>query len=442
MANITNLVNALSDKIVNAIDSQEILYLSKALEKIELGNIKVVPNHIDMFDGISSFGEVYYVESESTLYFSFDTRRLMILTIGIATWAWGYNGSGQLGDDSITSRQSPVSVVGGFTDWIQVAAAVRHHSLGVRANGTAWAWGLNSSGQLGDNTTTSRRSPVSVLGSFTDWIQVSGGYSHSLGVRTNGTAWAWGSNASGRLGDNTTTTRSSPVSVVGGFTDWTQVSAGSAHSLGVRANGTAWSWGPNFNGALGDNTITSRVSPVSVVGGFTDWTQVSAGGDHSLGVRANGTAWAWGNNGSGRLGDSTYTTSRRSPVSVVGGFTDWIQVSAGSIHSLGVRTNGTAWAWGANLYGRLGNNNTTDQSSPVSVVGGFTDWVQVSAGLSHSLGVRANGTAWAWGLNSIGQLGDDTITSRVSPVSVVGGFTEWIEVSAGRNHSLGIKSIV
>jgi len=122
---------------------------------------------------------------------------------------------------------------------------------------------------------------------------------------------------------------------VGGFTDWCQVSA-SRSSLGVRQNGTAWGWGYNNPGPLGDNTSVSRSSPVSVVGGFTDWCQVSAGGNHSLAARQNGTAWAWGFNSNGQLGDNT-ATSRLSPVSVVGGFTDWCQVAAGSTHSLGIR---------------------------------------------------------------------------------------------------------
>jgi alpha-tubulin suppressor-like RCC1 family protein len=269
---------------------------------------------------------------------------------------------------------------------------------------------------------------------------VSAGRDHSLGVRRNGTVWGWGSNSSGGLGDLSVTARCSPVLIRGGFTDWCQVSAGDSFSLGVRSNGTAWGWGQGSTGRLGDNTVTNRSSPVSVVGGFTDWCQVSAGCTHSLGVRTNGTAWAWGSNGCGRLGDNT-TDAKSSPVSVVGGFTDWCQVSAGCDHSLGVRTNGTAWAWGTATNGRLGNNDTVSTSSPVSVVGGFTDWCQVSAGLGHSLGVRQNGTAWAWGCGSNGRLGDGTTTIKSSPVSVVGGFTNWRQVSAGLAFSLAIRSV-
>ena len=354
-------------------------------------------------------------------------------------WAWGRASYGRLGDGTTVSKSSPVSVVGGFTDWCQISAGYVH-SLAVRTNGTAWAWGTGI--PLGDNTTADKSSPVSVVGGFTDWCQVSGGTEFSLGVRTNGTLWAWGTGPDGELGDNTKATKSSPVSVVGGFTDWCQVSGGRVHSLAVRTNGTAWGWGYNGQGRLGNNNTTGTSSPVSVVGGFTNWCQVKAGGKHSLGVRQNGTLWAWGYNYSGQLGDNT-TVSKSSPVSVIGGFTNWCQVSSGVQHSLGVRTDGTAWAWGANGGSQLGDNSTgfnAAKSSPVSVVGGFTDWCQVSGGYKQSAGVRTNGTAWAWGQNYCGLLGDNTTVSKSSPVSVVGGFTDWCQVSTGCRHTLGIKS--
>jgi alpha-tubulin suppressor-like RCC1 family protein len=332
-----------------------------------------------------------------------------------------------------------MSVVGGISDWCE-ASAGSSHSLAIRTNGTLWAWGSNINGRLGDGTTTSRRSPVRVICEFSDWCQASAGASHSLAVRNDGTLWAWGSNSSGRLGDNTTTSRSSPVSVVGGFSDWCQASAGDSHSLAVRTNGTLWAWGFNYLGQLGDGTTSDRSSPVSVVGGFSDWCQVSAGSYHSLAVRSNGTIWSWGCNRYGVLGDGT-TTNRSSPVSVVGGFSDWCQTSTGFDHSLAIRTNGTLWAWGGYFDGRLGDNSNTSRLSPVSVVGGFTDWCQTSAGSSHSLAVRSNGTLWAWGRNVFGQLGDNSITGRSSPVSVVGGFSDWCEASAGGDHSLAIRNL-
>jgi alpha-tubulin suppressor-like RCC1 family protein len=435
MFGINNLINSLNSAINNGTLSREELAMAVgSIESIESSRLSAVNSVNDLPFAEDNKGRFFYIKDENRYLFS-DGKAWKLSARAISNLnAWGSNGQGRLGDGTTTDRSSPVSVVGGFTDWISTSAG-NSHSLGVRANGSLWAWGLNSFGRLGDDTLTSRRSPVSVVGGFTDWISASAGNSHSLGVRANGSLWAWGLNSFGRLGDNTVTSRSSPVSVVGGFSDWISASAG-YHSLGVRANGSLWAWGNNASGRLGDGTATNRSSPVSVVGGFSDWISASAGGGHSLGVRANGSLWAWGNNGQGRLGDDT-VTSRSSPVSVVGGFTDWISASAGNSHSLGVRANGTLWAWGYNGQGRLGDNTATNRSSPVSVVGGFTDWISASAGY-HSLGVRANGSLWAWGRNGRGQLGDDTVTSRSSPVSVVGGFTDWISASAGY-HSLGVR---
>jgi alpha-tubulin suppressor-like RCC1 family protein len=287
-------------------------------------------------------------------------------------------------------------VVGGFTDWVKISAG-RDHSVAIRANGTAWGWGRGNFGAIGDGTITDRASPVSVVGGFTDWVQISAGSEHSVAIRSNGTAWGWGDGANGRLGNNGTADQSSPVSVIGGFTDWIQISGGGQHTLAIRANGTAWAWGEASNGRLGDNTIVDKSSPVSVVGGFTDWVQISAGGSqgsnhgHSLAIRANGTAWAWGFNDNGQLGiGSIFDGGRSSPVSVVGGFTDWVQISAGEVHSVAIRANGTAWAWGRNSSGQLGNNGTVSRASPVSVVGGFTDWVQISGGDQHTMAVRGS----------------------------------------------------
>jgi len=404
----------------------------------------------------ANVGTIVYVDSEGVPYIRKNNNTWSFVDAIISTqlknaWGWGTNSSGPIGDNTTTTRLSPVSVVGGFTDWIELSAGTQH-SLGIRANGTLWGWGRNVTGNVGDGTTSNRSSPVSVIGGFTDWISVSAGRgqgtsSHSLGLRANGTLWGWGSNGLGRIGDGTTSNRSSPVSVIGGFTDWKSMSAGNNHSLAIRGNGILYAWGGNTYGQLGDGTTSNRSSPVSVVGGFTDWTFISAGSNISIfnqsasaGIRSNGTLWAWGyNQVYGALGDGTLT-DRSSPVSVVGGFADWVTVSMGSYHCTAVRANGTAWCWGYGGSGQLGNNGITNTSSPVSVVGGFTDWVFTSAGKDTSVGLRANGTLWGWGINNFGQIGDNTAAiSRRSPVSVVGGFTDWISVSTTELFTLGLR---
>jgi alpha-tubulin suppressor-like RCC1 family protein len=433
---ITNLIIQLQAKVNDLTYNQ--LAVAKSIELLNTGRVNYANSISELPAVASSVGYLYYVRNEG-LYYSTGIYWIPITSLTLdVSYAWGSNLQGRLGDNTVADKSSPVSVVGGFTDWCQISAG-NSHSLAVRQSGTAWAWGFNNAGRLGDNSTVDKSSPVLVVGGFTDWCQISAGGAHSLGLRQNGAAWAWGYNSQGQLGDNTTVNKSSPVSVVGGFTNWCQVSAGIAFSLGVRTNGTAWAWGCNSNGRLGDNTIVSKSSPVSVVGGFTDWCQVSAGCLHSLGVRTNGTAWAWGAGSCGRLGDNT-VADKSSPVSVVGGFTDWCQVSA-STQSLAVRQNGTAWAWGQNNCGQLGDNTTVSRSSPVSVIGGFTDWCQIAAGSNHGVGIRTNGSAWAWGYNSQGQLGDNTTVSRSSPVSVVGGFTDWWKISAGSSSSLAIRRL-
>jgi alpha-tubulin suppressor-like RCC1 family protein len=442
MINSQNLIDKICALIsAGGLSSLQSCQATGALDILSNSVISVA-SFVNLPNATTYAGRLVYVNDENRYYHAVDGYWLnnlntKIFNFGPQPWAWGCGSVGRLGDNTTTDRSSPVSVVGGFTDWCQFSAGAGH-SLGVRCNGTAWAWGTATSGRLGDDSIVSKSSPVSVIGGFTDWCVVNAGSEHSLGVRQNGTAWAWGAGSDGRLGHGTTINTSSPVSVVGGFTDWYRVSAGCQHSLGVRRNGTAWAWGAGTCGRLGDNTTTDRSSPVSVVGGFTDWCQLSAGICHSLGVRQNGSAWAWGYNSLGRLGDNT-VVAKSSPVSVVGGFTDWCQVSAGACHSLGVRQNGTAWAWGGSALGQLGDNTIVSKSSPVSVVGGFTDWCQVSAGSTHSLGVRKNGSAWAWGQGACGFLGTNSVVTCNSPVSVAGGLTGWCQVSAGCAHSLAIN---
>ena len=367
----------------------------------------------------------------------------------------GFNNSGQLGDNSQSNRSSPVSVVGGFTDWVSVSCGT-NHTVGLLSDGTLWSFGGNNRGQLGIGviefiTMNYRSSPVSVVGGFTDWVSVSSSNDQTLAIKSDGTIWGFGHNNNGQLGDNSGSNRSSPVSVVGGFTDWESVSSGSYHTVGLLSDGTLWSFGNNYHGQLGIGLsgYTARSSPVSVIGGFTDWESVSCGGNHTVGIRSNGTLWSFGYNYDGQLGIglSGYY-SRSSPVSVVGGFTDWESVSSGRAHTVGIRSNGTLWSFGRNTFGSIGDGTTEDRSSPVSVVGGFTDWVSVSCGTRHTMGIREDTifqykSAWSFGRNNFGQLGDGErgyYVDRSSPVSVVGNFSDWVTVVSGleSNHSMFI----
>jgi len=352
-------------------------------------------------------------------------------------YAWGGNFFGRLGDGTTTDRSSPVTVTGNITNWSRVSAG-QIHTGGITTNGIAYAWGINYAGQVGDNTTTDRSSPVTVTGSITNWDRLSFGEKHSLGLTSDGVLYAWGGNGYGELGDGTTTDRSSPVTVAGNITDWSRVFARSFHNLGLTSDGVIYAWGGNYSGALGDGTTTNRSSPVTVAGGITDWTDISSGsGSHNLALTSAGVLYAWGNNSSAELGDGT-TTDRSSPVTVAGSITNWSQVSAGNIHSLGLTSDGVIYAWGGNNNGALGDGTTTGRSSPVTVIGGITDWTDISSSYAGGYAIRSNGELYAWGENGYGKLGDGTTTDRSSPVNVIGGLTNWTSVDSFFFHVIGL----
>lgn len=304
-------------------------------------------------------------------------------------------------------------------------------------------WGWNMFGQLGDNTTSSRSSPGSVAGSGS-WKFAASGCWHMFGIKTDGTLWSWGTNSGGQLGDNTKSSRSSPVSVLNGGNNWKQVS-GAMHTAGIKDDGTLWTWGHNSFGELGDGTTTSRTSPITTAGGGTNWKQVACGSvtnypNYTSGmtaaIKTDGTLWTWGNNIYGQLGDGT-SLNRSSPVSVFGGGNNWKQVTTGYFHTLAIKTDGTLWSWGYNNFGQLGTNNTSTYSSPVTVVGGGTNWKLVASGDRHVLALKTDGTIWGWGLNNSGNLGDGTMTNRSSPVSVATTTNTWNSISVG-SSSIGL----
>jgi alpha-tubulin suppressor-like RCC1 family protein len=424
---------------------EDVMVITAALDTLTEDRVNTVELIDDLPEAFTvSRGTIFFVKEINTLVFSsvesvwkgLDGRVLRIDSI--SALSWGYNGLGRLGDGTTIARSLPVTVVGGITNWSQVSAG-QNHSLGLTNDDIAYAWGYNSAGRLGDDTIVARSSPVTVVGGIANWSQVSAGANHSLGVTGDGITYAWGNNTNGRLGDGTTIARSSPVTVAGGITNWSSVSAGGSHSLGI-AGGIAYAWGTNGGeGRLGDETTTARSSPVTVVGGITDWSQVSAGIYHSLGITDSGVAYAWGFHGNGRLGDDALI-NRSSPVTVVGGITNWSQVSTGANHSLGITNTGIAYAWGLNSGGQLGDETITSRRSPVTVVGGINSWSQVSAGNAHSLGLTDSGIVYAWGNNNAGRLGDDTVIDHSSPVTVVGGIATWTQISAGGFHSLALKT--
>lgn len=351
-------------------------------------------------------------------------------------WAWGANSQGQLGDGTTTDRGAPVQVPG-LTNVVWIAAGYQH-SLAARTDGTVWAWGWNQYGQLGDGTTIGRSTPVLVNGlSTTSLYVLAAGAEHSMAVTADtGTVWVWGANGTGQLGDGTTTDHPMPVRVEG-FSNVVSFAAGSYHNLVVKPDGSLWAWGTNFYAELGDGTTTSRRTPVQVPG-MTGMADAAASLVHTLTLKQDGTVWAWGLNEYGQLGiGSAEIVDHSVPIAVPGisGVTD---ISASPFHTVALKQDGTVWAWGSNLAGQLGDGTNTDRTTPMQTEG-LAGVAAVGAGGFFSLALKQDGTVWAWGYNDYGQLGDGTNVNRSTPARVQGLSGTFIAIAAGNNFALAVR---
>ena len=356
-------------------------------------------------------------------------------------FCWGYNGSGQLGNGTWTDSSTPVAVtlpagVNGFT---QVAAGYSH-SCGIGTNGATYCWGHNWSGELGNGTSSyggiSVPVAVNLPAGVSSFTQLAAGASYSCAIGNNGLAYCWGGNGAGQLGNGTTTQSNTPVAVIlpAGVSGFTQVAAGYSHTCGIGTNGVTYCWGGNGAGQLGNGTTTQSNTPVAVIlpVGVSNFTQVVANGFHSCGIGNNGKAYCWGRNDSGQLGDGT-TTQSSVPVavSVPVGVSSFTQVAAGYYHTCGIGTNGVTYCWG---------DSDSSTPLPVTLPAGVSNFTQVVAGAYYSCGIGNNGHAYCWGWNIYGQLGNGTSTDSSVPVAVSmpAGVSNLTQVTAGYWHSCGI----
>ncbi|MDR0838318.1 MAG: hypothetical protein LBN99_01595 [Oscillospiraceae bacterium] len=333
---------------------------------------------------------------------------------GGALYVWGANESGQLGDGTRTTRLEPVLALTSVSS----VASGGGHTLLLRADGTLWACGDNSYGQLGDGSRLTRLSPVKI----TDSVKfIAAGDDFSLAVKSNGTLWAWGNNDLGQLGDGSRQTRLEPVKILDSVAS---ASGGDGHVLAVKTDGALWAWGSNDSGQLGDGTRTTRLEPVKILDSVAS---ASAGVGSSLAVKTDGTLWTWGANTYGQLGDGS-RDARLTPVkilsdvssAVVAGTTVAFEL-AGLLragHALALKTDGTLWAWGYNIYGQLGDGTRTERLAPVQILSGVAE---IAAGGNDSAAIKTDGTLHTWGGNDLGQLGTGDRTDRLTPVKILSG---------------------
>jgi alpha-tubulin suppressor-like RCC1 family protein len=352
-------------------------------------------------------------------------------------WSTGDNGFGPLGLGDNTNRSSSTQV-GTLATWTAVASGV-WHNIAQKKDGSLWAMGLNDAGMLGVNDSTNRNSPVQI-GTLTTWSKFAASWSNTTAIKSDGSLWSWGVGGNGANGLNDTVTRSSPVQV-GTLTNWSYLatSKGTQFTFAIKSDNSLWGWGITASGELGFGDTKNRSSPTQV-GTLATWSQVSMGRNNVVALKTDGTIWTWGSNAGGVLGwNSALSTS--SPVQV-GTLTSWLQVAAADRTAAALRTDGTLWTWGYNRFAGLGQGDTVARSSP-TIVGTLTSWAYLAPMWQGFFAQRfqpnPQNFLFAWGLNSSGQSGDNTVISKSSPVQV-GTLSTWTSFSMGRYHSVAVKT--
>jgi hypothetical protein len=286
------------------------------------------------------------------------------------------------------------------------------HVCGLDVTGNAWCWGANESGQLGDQSTNDRR-PAGPVVTNVRFSMLAAGLRHTCGLASGGRAYCWGRNLDGQLGDGSRSDHLQPEPTMGNQF-FQELVAGWDHTCGLSAGGGVFCWGKNSEGQLGDGTRLDRLTPARVPGSYRS---VAAGANHTCGITGGGVL-CWGDNASGQLGDGS-TEDRAQPVAVEGLPGTPTALAAGAVHTCAMFGDRSAYCWGQNLHGQLGDGTTQNRSTPVQVSGGL-EFVSIFAAGGATCGFSRDGGEYCWGLNQGGQLGDGTRTNRSSPVRVGG----------------------
>ena len=302
------------------------------------------------------------------------------------------------------------------------------HTVAKKADGSLWGWGFGDWGEL---LTTNQTEPNPIaLGTATDWNKVANGVINTFVIKNNGTLWGCGSNQFGSLGVNSNTQTFATFQQITTATNWVKVSAAIYFTLGLKSDGTIWAWGQNDQYQLGNSPATAQqLSPIQV-GIATDWVDIATGTNRTaFAIKSNGTIWGWGANPSSIIISGSSTQTVNTPTQV-GTSTNWVKMSVGSAHILAQKSDGTLWSWGGGSgLGLGGSPSVTNIPQQIS-----TDvWKNFTTGTNTSFAIKSDGTLWAWGLNTNGQLADGTSTDRLVPTQI-GTETNWATVQA-RNYA-------
>ncbi|UTX51066.1 hypothetical protein KI440_02565 [Candidatus Saccharibacteria bacterium TM7i] len=418
--------------------------LGKALNDVTNSNSPTLVNFADieakdtMIDSISASGNG--VSGRSTCAVSTTGR----------VYCWGFNGNGEIGDSSTTTRTLPVSISSGeIPDGAIVTqvSAMNGSVCVLTSQEKAYCWGANLEGRFGRGDTTASRTPVSVNSLYdkTRWPylkNVSAGSTHACALTSDNRVYCWGNNGNGQLGDGTTIQKSSPVAVSQGEipagVTIRQLVTGVNYTCVLASDNKIYCWGYSNYGQLGDGTTIQKSSPVAVSQGEipagVTIRQLVAGSSHTCALTSDNKVYCWGYNAYGQAGGSSISTNRVTPVAVFqGAIPSGVairQITAGGHNTCALASDNRAYCWGQNTSGQLGDGTTVNKFSPVAVSQGEipagATIRQLTAGVGYICTLASDNKAYCWGQNANGRLGNGTADDKFSPVAVSQG-----EIPAG-----------
>ncbi|GFN31893.1 RCC1 domain-containing protein [Paenibacillus xylaniclasticus] len=318
-----------------------------------------------------------------------------------------------------------------------------NNTIALKSDGTVWAWGDNASSKLGDGTTTDRVVPQQVSG-LTNIKDIAAGSNHVLVLKEDGTVWAWGSNSAGQLGDGTKTSRKVPVQV-SGLSSVKAIYAGEGNSsFAIKNDGTLWVWGSDSYDRLGLGGTGSRTLPTMVTG-ISNVKSLSIGMKNVVAETSLGTYWTWGNNGSFQIGNGV-TTSQKTPLQIAG-LTDVVSYSSGDMNAMFVKTDGSVLNLGDGFTNGVSSPRGVDYKVP-TLVPTISNGKLVTTHAQRAFVVKDDGTLWGFGYNISGGLGrghsavnsDQYVPQQVVKDLASTPLTDVIYVTSGQNHSAAITS--
>ncbi len=300
------------------------------------------------------------------------------------------------------------------------------HTTAKKADGTLWGWGHASSGQL---ATLSENEPKPIkLSEENDWKTVQTGIKNTFAIKQDGTLWACGSNEYGALGINSEEQVVEYFHQVGTDSDWIKVAPSYLFTVAIKGDGTIWAWGQNDSNQMGNKTKSDKeLSPIQI-GDASNWVDIAVTTNKTaFAIKEDGTIWGWGLNDSNMIVPDSRVGNTYLPTQV-NNDRDWVRIEAGKNHVIAQKTDGTIWAWGDSSMGQLGSGELVSYTNRPQLVSA-DKWIDFSAGFAVSYAVKSDGTLWAWGRNNFGQLGDGTTENRYVPVQI-GTANDWKTVQA------------